>query len=73
MFSDTLPIKSFISNNHQTAFFSMQFRVLRNFSSGIKVIFFPILQDINRPVILFSIRIMINGMSGSNLGSGIRS
>ncbi len=70
---DTLPTRSFISNNHQTASFSTQLRLSKNFSSGIKAIPFPILQGTNPPILLSSMRIIVNGVSGSNPGSGIGS
>ncbi len=69
--SDTLPTKSFISNNLQTESFSTQPRLLKNFSNSIETILSLTLQGTNCPVLFSSMRIIINSMSRLIYGSGI--
>lgn len=52
-------------NNHQITIFFIQPKQLRNLFSGIKVISFLTLQDINNLTLFFSIKTITNGMFGS--------
>ncbi len=71
--SDTSPTRSFISNDHQMASSSTQPRLSRNSSSSIEVISSLTLRSTNRPVLLSSMKIIVNSMSGSNPKSGVGS
>lgn len=61
-----LLIRSFISNNYQIAFSSIQPKKSKISSSDIETIFLPTLWNTKRPILLFSMSIIINGLSKSN-------